>query len=130
VHIFPPERYPYPRVEVLARWEASLDDIGTRVLVAEADGRLVGVAAAAAEWLEALYVDPDQWSSGIGSELHDRALEEFRALGATRCHLWVLEENEQARRFYERRGWRQNETTRVVPYPPHPLDVGYTRELP
>jgi GNAT superfamily N-acetyltransferase len=128
-HVFPPERYPYPWAEVLARWEASLEDAGTRILVAEVDGRVVGVAAVAGEWLDALYVVPEHWSSGIGSALHDRALDDLRTLGASRCHLWVLEENEQARRFYERRGWRQNETTRLVPYPPHPIDVGYTREL-
>ena len=40
--------------------------------------------------------------------------------------LWVLEENHRARRFYEKRGWRLNGETRVVPYPPNPLDVGYT----
>ena len=32
-------------------------------------------------------------------------------------------------RFYERRGWGENGTTRVVPYPPNPLDVGYSRAL-
>src|SRR5918999_5314536 len=127
-HIFPPREYPFPRAEVLARWEAFLEDRGTRVLVAEVDGSAVGVAAAAGDWLHGLYVVPEHWSSGIGSTLHDRALERLRALGATLCHLWVLEGNERARRFYQGRGWRQNESTRIVPYPPHPLDVGYTRE--
>jgi hypothetical protein len=44
----------------------------------------------------------------------------------------VLEENRRARRFYEKRGWRMNGETRVVEYPPHPIDVGYSfvREEP
>jgi RimJ/RimL family protein N-acetyltransferase len=61
--------------------------------------------------------------------LHDRALEVVRGLGSMRCHLWVLEENARARRFYERHGWRENGRTRAVPYPPNPLDVGYTLDF-
>jgi GNAT superfamily N-acetyltransferase len=128
-HVFPPERYPFPRKQVRERWEAYLEDPDVRVLVAEEEGRIVGLACVKPDWLEALYVDPRRWTTGIGSALHDHALEHLRTLGATQCHLWVLEENATARRFYERRGWRRDGSTRVVPYPPHPLDVGYTREL-
>ena len=42
----------------------------------------------------------------------------------------MLEENHRARRFYEKHGWRLNGETRVVEYPPHPLDVGYSLALP
>jgi hypothetical protein len=38
-------------------------------------------------------------------------------------------ENARARRFYEKRGWRLNGNERVVPFPPHPLDVGYSIDL-
>ena len=51
------------------------------------------------------------------------------AAGATSARLWVLEDNARARRFYERRGWRRDGSERVVPFPPHPLDIGYTKEL-
>jgi ribosomal protein S18 acetylase RimI-like enzyme len=61
--------------------------------------------------------------------LHDAALEQLRADGYERCHLWVLEDNPRARRFYERMGWRLNDRTRVVEYPPHPIDVSYSIEL-
>jgi RimJ/RimL family protein N-acetyltransferase len=67
--------------------------------------------------------------TGVGPALHDRALACAAQLGSERCHLWVLEENGRARRFYERRGWRENGHTRVVPFPPNPLDVGYTLSL-
>jgi GNAT superfamily N-acetyltransferase len=128
-HIFPPERYPYPREAIRERWASAL--AGThRVVVAELEGQPVGVAAARAEWLDGLYVVPERWGSGVGGLLHDRALELVRGLGCDRCHLWVLEENDRARRFYERRGWHENGETRVVPFPPNPLDVGYTRSLP
>jgi GNAT superfamily N-acetyltransferase len=104
---------------VRARWEAYLEDAQMRVLV----------ACVKADWLEALYVERGYWATGIGSALHDWALAQIRTLGTTRCHLWVLEENTAARPFYERRRWRENGRIRAVPYPPHPLDVGYTREL-
>jgi len=41
----------------------------------------------------------------------------------------VLRDNTRARRFYERRGWRESGRTRVVPFPPNPLDVGYTLDF-
>jgi GNAT superfamily N-acetyltransferase len=72
---------------------------------------------------------PGEWGSGVAATLHDAAVEGLRALGCTEARLWVLEENARARRFYERRGWRPNAETRVVPYPPHPLDVGYSLAL-
>ena len=72
---------------------------------------------------------PARWGTGLAGELHDRALEIVLGLGSQRCHLWVLEDNARARRFYERRGWRENGESRVVEFPPYPLDVGYTLDF-
>ena len=105
-----------------ARPLAGLLDARARVLVAEADGEPVGVAAVQPGWLDGLYVVPARWGSGSAGLLHDSALE---AHGPGAVKLWVLEHNLRARRFYERRGWSENGETRVVPFPPHPLDVGY-----
>jgi GNAT superfamily N-acetyltransferase len=127
-HIFPPELYPYPMDDVRERWLAALADPDTSVLVAEVDGP-VGVAAYRSDWLDGLYVLPDHWGREVGRALHDRVLDRLRERGSHHCHLWVLEENERARRFYERHGWRENGTTRVVPFPPNPIDVGYTIDL-
>jgi diamine N-acetyltransferase len=41
----------------------------------------------------------------------------------------VLEENQRARRFYERRGWRLDGRRTRTPFPPHPPMVGYTLTL-
>jgi GNAT superfamily N-acetyltransferase len=127
-HIFPPEEHPFPRDDVLRRWSEALDDPAARVVVAE-DGDPVGVVLVRPGWLEGLYVVPTQWGTGVGAALHDRALELVAAFGSERCQLWVLEQNHRARRFYERRGWRENGETRVVPFPPNPLDVGYTLDF-
>lgn len=128
-HIFPPELYPYPLDEVQERWREALADPEVQVFVAERDGAAAGVAGCRAEWLDGLYALPAFWGLGVGRELHDHVLARLRSAGSTRCRLWVLEHNGRARRFYERLGWRENGDTRVVPFPPHPIDLGYTIEL-
>lgn len=116
-HVFPPELYPFPDDAIRERWRRFE---GT-VLVAERDGDVVGVAGIDDEWLHGFYVLPEWWGTGVADPLHEAAV----VLGVSR--LWCLEENHRARRFYEKRGWRLNGKTRVVEYPPHPIDVGYSR---
>ncbi|HEV8099743.1 MAG TPA: GNAT family N-acetyltransferase [Gaiellaceae bacterium] len=128
-HIFPLELYPYPTDEINRRWDDFLADDEVRVLVAEEDGSVAGVAGCRSEWLDGLYVLPEWWSRGVGRSLHDAVLERLRADGCERCHLWVLEHNDRAHRFYERLGWAENGTSRVVDYPPNPLDLGYSISL-
>jgi putative acetyltransferase len=125
-HVFPPELYPFPDDAVRQRWR----EFPGTVLAAERDGAVVGVAGVADCWLHGFYVIPEWWGAGVAGELHDAALAELGDCGEIR--LWTLEENVRARRFYEKRGWRLNGETRVVPFPPNPLDVGYTftRESP
>ena len=125
-HIFPPDLYPFPDDEVLRRWQA----FDGTVLAADRDGAVVGIAGVAVCWLHGFYVRPEWWGTGVADELHTAALEAMP--DCTELKLWVLEENRRARRFYEKRGWRENGETRVVPYPPSPLDVGYSyvREEP
>jgi GNAT superfamily N-acetyltransferase len=128
-HIFPSELYAFPLDAVRARWTEALENPQLTVLVAEVDGAPVGIAGCRTEWLDGLYVRPEHWGRGLGRKLHDEVLSRLRKDGSTRCHLWVLEANDRARRFYEGLGWRENGDTRVVPYPPNPIDVGYTIEL-
>jgi len=128
-NVFSPGRYPFPREEVLESWRELLARDDVVALVAEDGGELLGFAVLRPGWLERLYAHPNVWGRGVGSRLHDEALELLRDIGSSQCSLWVLEANERARSFYERRGWRLNGETRVVPFPPHPLDVGYTLDF-
>ena len=128
-HIFPPELAPYPDDEIRMQWRRALDDPEVEVWVGELDGEPVGSVSIAGDFFRTLYVLPRLWRSGVGSTLHDLGLERLRARGVTRASLWVLEHNDLARRFYERRGWTPNGETRIVPFPPNPLDLGYSLEL-
>ena len=128
-HIYPPERYPFPDDEIRAAWAGALADPDTEVFVAECDGVAAGAVSVGKEFLSTLYVLPAFQGRGVGSALHDLALERLRARGVRLAKLWTLEGIDSGRRFYERRGWALTEETRVVPYPPHPLDVQYARPL-
>ena len=77
------------------------------VVVAEVGGRLVGFASLDADTLAHLYVYPDLQRRGIGDALLARA-KELRPEG---FRLWIFERNTDARRFYERRGFRLLELT-------------------
>jgi GNAT superfamily N-acetyltransferase len=121
-HIYPPELYPFPREAVLERWRTSGDEI-----FVDAAGR--GFAAVAGEWLDGMYVRPEAWGSGVADELHERAVDAIRAAGHERARLWVLEGNIRARRFYERHGWVADGSSRVVEFPPNPIDLGYSLEV-
>jgi GNAT superfamily N-acetyltransferase len=94
---------------------------GWRFLVAERDTRVVGFVIAGPERpdvavirgerprggeVHALYTHPDAWFTGAGAALLDAAVTALTAGGHHPLVLWVLEENTQARRFYERQGWR------------------------
>jgi GNAT superfamily N-acetyltransferase len=128
-HIFPPERYPFPDEDVLTAWREALADPDVEAYLAVVDGRAVGSLSIATDFLRTLFVLPSHWSQGIGSALHDFALTRLRERGCSHVKLWTLEENYPARRFYEKRGWYLNGETRVVPFPPNPLDVGYSLDL-
>jgi GNAT superfamily N-acetyltransferase len=122
-HIYPPERYPFPDDAVREVWAEALSDPGVEVYVAEVDGVPAGAVSVGKGFLSTLYVLPAHQGSGLGSALHDLALERLREQGFDEARLWTLEGNDSGRRFYERRGWSLTAETRVVPYPPNPIDV-------
>ncbi|MQA10577.1 MAG: GNAT family N-acetyltransferase [Pseudonocardiaceae bacterium] len=89
----------------------------TRTVVATIASAIVGFAATGPPLvpadradptlgdLYALYLAPDVWRHGIGTQLHATALDGLRSCGFTHAGLWVLDTNEPAQRFYHRHGW-------------------------
>lgn len=127
-HLFAP--HPYPSGDVLARWTLVLEDPGVTVLGAEDGDELVGYVALDPTSLRHLGVAPERFGTGLADELHERAAEEWRTAGVQRVGLWVLVDNVRARRFYERHGWTADGRSQECPWPPYPLEIGYTLELP
>ncbi|MFJ3616860.1 GNAT family N-acetyltransferase [Streptomyces iakyrus] len=56
--------------------------------------------------LYAIYVHPDRKGRGVGRALLAESVARCSAAGHGRLLLWVLKENDRARRFYERAGFR------------------------
>jgi GNAT superfamily N-acetyltransferase len=70
------------------------------VWVWEEDGRPLGFMVLRPEELFLLYLEPSATGRGIGSQLLEHAKRE-RPRGFT---LWTFQQNDRARRFYERHG--------------------------
>ena len=95
------------------RWTRIVDAGSTRVYVAEHDGELVGFASGGRERagesgyrgeLYAIYVLDSFQHLGYGRELVRAAVGGLRDMGLDDMIIWVLRDNQPARRFYERLG--------------------------
>jgi GNAT superfamily N-acetyltransferase len=114
------------RVEQFRRSFAS-PPADARLLVAENDGEIVGMAVCRADELRDIYVRPREWGSGVAAALLDAAVDALADLGATEAVLWVGEKNARARRFYEKHGWTADGTTRASEL--GPIEVRYRTSL-
>ena len=113
----------------------SLGHGGSILVVAVADRRIVGfataepaVAAGTAE-IRYLGVDPDHWGAGIGQRTLALTVHQLATAGFLSAQLLVYEDNQRARRLYERSGW-----TRAGDEPSlHPrsgrLEIRYHQDL-
>lgn len=107
-----------------AMWQRIIAEQKFRLLVAEHDGRIVGlvnfgptrdpdaVPGLIGEIL-AIYVDPDFWHEGIGRGLLAAAFLELKSAGHNEVALWVLDSNSRARVFYERAGFSVDGATKT-----------------
>jgi GNAT superfamily N-acetyltransferase len=76
------------------------------VVVADKLGHLAGFIAYADGWLNHLYVAPNAWRDGIGSQL----LRRVQAASST-LQLWTFQRNNMARTFYARFRFEEVEFT-------------------
>ena len=61
-----------------------------------------------------IYLLPEYWNQGIGSKLIDWGIDELKKRSYVHVSLWVLEENMNARRFYERKGFIHDGTKKAI----------------
>jgi RimJ/RimL family protein N-acetyltransferase len=128
-HVFPPDRYPFPADDVLARWRLVMDDPAATVMVADdpASDGLIACAAYDDTTLRHLAVRPDHWGQRLATHAIETALDAMDRRGGTLASLWCLQENHRARKLYEYLGWRATGDSREAPWPPHPVEMRYTR---
>jgi ribosomal protein S18 acetylase RimI-like enzyme len=79
--------------------------------------------------LYALYVRPAWWSTGTGRALMEKVLARSAAAGYRSITLWVLRDNQRARRFYDRAGFAPDGATNVLTGLGGVLEVRYRRGL-
>lgn len=91
---------------------------GLSQIARDASGELVGAVMAGHDgrrgFLHHLAVDPGWRGRGIGRRLVHQCIEGLRGEGIGRCHLMLFRDNEPARRFWERLGWRSREDLSVL----------------
>lgn len=129
-HIFPPDDYPYPTVEVARRWRRLLRDRLTRVHILELFDAPVGFVAFDHDTVLHLGVVPHQTRRGYGSALLEYATSEMFDRGVQAARLWVLIDNETARSFYRSSRWTDTDERRDCEFPPYPEELEMTRANP
>ncbi|MGW7684740.1 N-acetyltransferase family protein [Kribbella sp. NPDC054772] len=108
-------------------WRQMVADSRLVVLVAVLDDDIAGVITLDANGvfptnapnetrvrLVGIFVEPDRWSSGVGTALMERFVSIARQADAV-GEVDVWERNSRAIRFYERHGWTRDGTSRPGP---------------
>lgn len=94
----------------------SIEISDVEYFVGERDGEVVGYTACGVNELgkgelAAIYVDPDAWRDGIGSDLLEHVEASGRDAGWTEIQIRVIAGNDIACNFYEQHGYELYETT-------------------
>lgn len=136
------------RIAQWRRWVADGRFVRTRLVVAELSGVVAGFAIHGPERdpdddaprpvaepgpgeLYSLNVHPEHWGAGVGSALLTHVHAALTGAGHREAVLWVLPQNERARRFYARHGWVPDGAAKTDTVQGVTVDeVRYRRRLP
>ena len=97
------------------RWVKNLDIPGWHNLVCIENGEYIGTSSFSRSRSEqfpdageviSIYLLPEYIGKGYGGKLLEAAAAELKKQGFDEIYLWVLEENSNARRFYEHMGFK------------------------
>ncbi len=109
----------------VARWNAIFRESASTVFVAEDDEGLIGWISVGPSRdadtrpttgeLWAIYLAPERWREGGGRALWSHGRAHLQRAGFADVIVWVFEDNQRARRFYERMGFAPTpEGTRLM----------------
>ena len=80
--------------------------------------------------IASFYTHPDERGKGYGGILFEEALRRLKADGFQKAFVFVLRENEKARRFYASHGFTWDGTHTDIPFPPNVcVDLRYVKVL-
>jgi len=109
-------------------WSQTLADSKSDVVVAEQDRNIVGFASLSPSRdadadskvgeITSIYLLSEYWRRHIGTELFEALLQCASKRGYSEITLWVLASNQQARDFYESRGFFVDGAEKHEPRPP------------
>ncbi len=100
------------------QWASHIEQEDRRNLVVVQDGMIIGTSGFGKSRMAemdgygeiiSIYFLPEYMGKGYGRLLLQAVVGELRKMGFDKVFLWVLEENEVARRFYEKCGFVQTE---------------------
>ena len=74
-NVFPPDLYEFPADAIRADWISALTNPDAETYIAFVGDEAVGVVSVSQGVIETLYVMPEFWNRGVGSRLHDLALD-------------------------------------------------------
>ncbi|AYV45982.1 MarR family transcriptional regulator [Caulobacter flavus] len=103
--------------EIAARFHQTFDPARDDAWIAQADGRMIGSIflvrgeTPGAAKLRLLYVEPDARGMGVGRMLVEACVARAKALGYRRLDLWTVSVLADARRLYQRAGFKLAEET-------------------
>ena len=87
-------------------------------MVAEENGKIVGALLCGSDgrrgFLHHLAVAAGHRRTGIGRALVARCLAELAGIGMRKCHIFVMQDNAEGRKFWQRIGWEERTTLRVM----------------
>lgn len=97
-----------------------------KVLIIEINNQIVGFASicpfrdfsadSSMGEISAIYLHPDYWRKGLGTQLCLAAISELANQGYKKILLWVFEDNTQARKFYDALGFEATSSTKLAEF--------------
>jgi ribosomal protein S18 acetylase RimI-like enzyme len=87
-------------------------------LIAEQEKKIIGVLLIGHDgrrgYIHHLAVSPCSRRKGIGKELVESGVERLKAIGITKCHIFVFNNNESGKHFWEKCGWKYREELGII----------------